>query len=849
LNSPAPGAKQRTSDRPRGRLLVRCLAPGLALQLILGLAFGGNPDALAEAQEHLQAERWGPAVELLQKHVARISGDALAHHLLGGALLELEDPDRGAYHLARAADIFDERGETRQAKRVRSALSRADPLNSRRERLFRDATTRLYKAAKELFEDGHAARALAILDALLPVRSGKDAGRLERLHGEVQSAFEEVDLDGAGAEAGLEGKDDDGNWPLVTLESEHYVLRANLEEEVVQLVADTMDDIHGYYVELYFDGDESAVPKAKATIRVHPTRESMLSNWSGGSAPEGWWSPGENQVTCYDTRTTTGRLQWMLETLFHEASHQFMSLLNRRGGRAPTWLNEGTSSFFEGAVAMADHRVLWPDAALSRLRNLAAALQSQSDEVTLEKVLGYAEGGSYPGSYYAWGWGLVYFMQQFEDPKTLRHSYRELYGRYRERMTRRGGDSRAVFEEIFLGAGSPLAHESLDDFRRDWKAWILDEVRPLHLAAKPTRRSLRMERVTRYIDAALEAADNRKAPVSEEELLGRALLHVEYVRSKIDGEDHFDLELIALQARIFLDLGHKESAAPLVALQLELADEGHWSPDEETYAALEKQLKKLDSRNYALRRAMSAQRGLSRSARKLLAAYEKAKQPLPLRAYTFAARMGAALDDREFLLKSAAQMRSEVRAAGLLAGEVHSLVAPRKRWMTIFNAEAKDFTQGDAFLGLAAVRPAGYINTAIELSEEYELRATFRRDGGQYRSTCHGLVIAGGEASDWLIFGLLKDGKAGLWRLALAGGGGVVTRKIESFYLEPPPSDDADLEVAVHIGAAGEVTIAVEGCETIETELPGEISSKRFAGIYVKDGRTELLDPVVELFP
>ncbi len=808
------------------------------------LALGGAPrlDTIGEAQGYVDAKQWSSARDLLLPYVARTSGDAMAHRLLGRALLELDQHDLAAYHLGRAATLFDAAKDTSAAKKTRRDLMKADPLNGRRERLLRDTTTKLYKAAEKLFKDGHPERASAILVPLLKVATGKDASKAERLHEKVRATFEEVDLD----KAGSDGKQD-GSWPLITYEGEHYILEANLEQEVVQLVADTMDDIYSYYVLLYFDGDAKAAKTEKAVIRVHPTREAMLDHWKGESAPEGWWSPSENKVTCYDTRTSTGRLEWMLETLFHEASHQFMTLLNRRGGSAPTWLNEGTSSFFEGATAMADHRVLWPDAAIMRLRNLASMLQSGSDEVTLEKVIGYSQPSSYPGNYYAWGWGLVYFMQQYEDPETLEYVFRPLYASYRESSTKQRKNSRELFDEVFVGKGSPLGHESFEDFRRDWSEWILKEIQPLHLAPKPKRRELRMERVERYLAAASLA--EKRAPVSKQELLRRALGHVEYVRSVIDGDEHPDVELIALQAKIFEDLGRPESAAPLLSIQLELADEGVWSPDEETYAALEERLQKLDRKNYALRRAKSTMRALVRNTSKLLEDYRDEDSPMPLCAYTLAAQMGQVLDDKETLLPLAAQLRDELRELGLLAGEIRTLVAPRKSWMTIFNADPKSFEQSPELLSLEAVRPSGFINTSFELTDEYELRATFKRDGEQYRSTCHGLVIAGVKQGDWLVFGLLKNGKAGLWRLKLSGSGGVVTKKIETFYLDPTPEDDQDLHVAVHVSDGRSVTIQVEGCELLETELPEDLPEGRFAGVYVKDGTTELVDPVVELFP
>ena len=825
------------------RALIICgLLLAIAAPFSNAISAGGG-EIHDEATQLLGQERWEDAAALLREHLGHTSDDAQGHALLGRALLSLKERDEAAHHLAAAVRIYEAQGDKRNSANARRDLAKADGLNGRRERLRRDLTSKLYKSAEQLSESGHPERALEILNRILPVATGKDAAKVTKLREQVRAAFEEVDLDKAGEERGEEGI-----WPLITYESKHYVLKANLEEKLTKLVADTMDDVHNFYVLVYFDGDEKAAKGAKATIRIHPDRETMLGNWQGGSAPEGWWSPGENQVTCYDTRTTRGNLDWMLETLFHEASHQFMTLLNQRGGNAPAWLNEGTASFFEGTTAMADGRVLWPDAAIGRLQNLAAMLEGNGEPGVIE-VIGYSQPGSYPGNYYAWGWGLAYFMQQYEDPETLEYVYRPLYARYRSTITSRGGDSMALFKEVFLGEDSPLEHETLSDFDKDWQRWILRRIKPLHISNKPERRTLRKSLVERYLDAAAKATDDKKAPVSERELLERALGHIEYIRTRIDGEEHPDVVMISLQADIFERLERPEAAAPLVQTLLDLADDGIWAPSDEEYEAFEKRLKGLDRKNWALRRAQSAKRTLARTSRKLLEEYLEADEPMPLRAYTFAATFGAALADKDGLLPAAVELRSEVRELGLLAGEVHALFAPRKEWMTIYNSKAKNFELAPRFISLESVRPVGYLNTSFELGDEYEVRATFRRDGEMYSSTCHGVVIAGVKEGDWLVFGLLKSGKAGLWRMKLSGGGGVTTKKIETFYLDPPPEDGEDLSVRVHVTDGRTLEIRVGDCEPIESALPDDLPDGRFAGIYVKDGETRLESPVVEIYP
>jgi len=802
------------------------------------------PDGVHErARELIEGREWQAAVELLREHLKGAAQDALANELIGRALLALGRRDEAAHHLATAVASIESGGDPRAARFARRDLARADPFNSRRERFFRDVASKLYKAAEALHESGHPERALDLLERIEPIARGKGADEVRALRAKVRAAFEQIDLDEAGVE-----RSEEGFWPLVELESEHYRLRCNLEPEVVELVADTMDDLHAYYVQLYFDGDEKAARGARATIRVHPDKRSMLGEWQGaGAGPEGWWSPGENQVTCYDTRTSTGSLDWMLTTLFHEASHQFMSLLARKGGWAPSWLNEGTATFFEGAVAMADHRVLWPDAALERLQNLALMLKAGGGPAASE-VVGYSGGGSYPPEYYPFGWGLVYFMQQYEDPGTLVYAYRPLYARYREEITTKGGDSMRLFERTFLGPGSPLGHATFDDFAADWKAWILDEVEPLHLAPPRERRALRSARIERYARAAGVAAGDRKAPVAEDDLLRRALGHVEYVRTRIDGEESPDLELFLLQADLLERLGRPAGAAPLVQRVLDLADEGVLALDQERYAMLEERLKRLDRRNWALRNARSRVRGLTRAARILVEDYQAGDEPLILRAYTFAAAAGRALDDQEVLLPAAGRLRDRARAAGLLLGQVRPFATRAGDWTTIFSSPALSLRCSRERIEIKSVRPSAYVDTSFEVGPEYELRARVRRAGEVFMSSAHGLVIAAAREGDWLAFGFGRGGHAGLWRFSPTPGG-AISRSVETLFLDPPLADGEQPELVVHVAADRTVEIRIEGREPIRTALPEDLGRPRHVGVFVKDGECVLERPAIEIFP
>lgn len=803
-------------------------------------------DALAEARAALARDAAEEAAALVRAQLARGASDPRAHALLAECYLALRNADAAAHHLALASELFEARGDVREARRAAADLRRADPLTTRRERLLEDMGARLLEAAERLQQHGHGERALELLERLLPIATGSAAGRVRALHERVRAAFERVDLDAEGA-----GDSAAGPRLLRHHESAHYRFEANLEPEVLERLGRTLDAVHAYYVAIFFDGDAGRARADKATVRIHSDWESMAGEWAGGrgSAPQGWWSPGENRVVCYDTRSSSGSLEGMLATLFHEASHQFTTLL-ARGGSIPSWFNEGTASFFEGAVAMADDRVLWPDAALGRLQSLVVALQHpRADTPKLEAVLGWDQPGSYPASYYAWGWGLVYFLQQYEDRDTLRHVYRPLYVRYRQEILSGARGSREVFDQVFLGRESPLGHRTLEEFERDWRRWILEEVRPLHLTPKEQRRALRLERARAYVAAADVAAGQRRPALTPGELLERALGHVEYVRAALDGPERPAGELLLEQAELLVRLGRDSSAAPLLEQVLDLADQGRFELEEARYAALERRLRNLDASNWALRAARSRIQGLGRAARRLVGDY-RAQDPTPvLRAYTFAAAAAAALGDAD-LLAQAAELRSRAHASGLLTGRVEPLAARRRDgWYTVVTAEPRRFEPEADRILLDAVRYLPMISPDLEPGPDYELRGRIERLGEVTLGAAHGFVIAAERDGEAWLAGLTDDGHVALWKIRRLPGGGARTDRLVTLELDPPLPPGESIDFAVRVNDGNRIQVRVADRAPLEHALGERLPARRHVGVFVKDGALRVHGPLLEVLP
>ncbi|MFT7485616.1 MAG: tetratricopeptide (TPR) repeat protein, partial [Candidatus Paceibacteria bacterium] len=214
--------------------------------LLSGAALLPAPDdSLETATQLLQKKSYVEASALLEDLLLRDALNPALHEQMGLALLGLGAAGRAAQRFDIALELLGDGGDPNQVKRVTRSLQRADPLEKRRSKLRRDATSGLYKASKKLFELGNTERALAAITGLERLAEGKDAPNLVALLEEILASSREVNLD----EETQERKEGE-SWPLLTYKSEHYILEANLEREVVELVAATMDDIHGYYVDL-----------------------------------------------------------------------------------------------------------------------------------------------------------------------------------------------------------------------------------------------------------------------------------------------------------------------------------------------------------------------------------------------------------------------------------------------------------------------------------------------------------------------------------------------------------------------------------------------------------------------
>lgn len=286
------------------------------------------------------------------------------------------------------------------------------------------------------------------------------------------------------------------------IKTENYTLTTNMGWELAEAMSQAMEQMNRFYRKV-FRHKERGGGTGRCAIHVYSNRIGFLANVDPDQHDTaGFFVPGENRVSTYDPRPDGETIAELWATLFHESSHQFTEMIF--AGAAPSWLDEGTASYFEGSRLQPNGRVennLVVDYYLQMLVETLAA-----GKPSLRQVLEYNMPESYPADYYPTGWGLVYFFRNYEDANS-ECVYAPLYAKYMDSY-RTGGkhDKFERFVEIFITKPKLDGVATFEDFEARFKAWI-DELNDLHYGP-PSRAEKIVERARRQrkagrVDAAV----------------------------------------------------------------------------------------------------------------------------------------------------------------------------------------------------------------------------------------------------------------------------------------------------------------------------------------------------------
>ena len=485
-------------------------AATLAASARSALAAGSNDEALKLAEEALE---WSPEdVALLELAAQAAEAD--------------KEPDRALFYAAQALELALAPEQAALAERLRKLIGDLDPLAGRDQALLGD-----YAAALLVLGNDCASRKLWVnaVDLLNRTQGSSSAGAGEAALAKVYDNKKAVE---ALLESGLDvpirprkkrisaakaAAEDQlhSSWDKAwEIKGSCYTIKTDMPRELAEQMSIAMEQMNAFYRKVFHVKEHGGGDTARVTISVYKSRAEFDEHEKKPDADVlGFFVPGQNRVATYDPRQDGRALAELWSTLFHESSHQFTDLIS--ADEIPAWLNEGTASYFEGARLLANASVetnLVPEERLGWLPDLF-----KKGEPTLKDVVSYFKPGSYEADYYPMGWGLVYFLLNYENDKSQR-VYLPLYRDYMAAYKSGGKhDVLGRFVEFFVTRPKDPAVRSFEDFEARWKKWCLAQ-HELYFGPPAVADTLiergRKQRADKQPDAALESfrAALRKRP-------------------------------------------------------------------------------------------------------------------------------------------------------------------------------------------------------------------------------------------------------------------------------------------------------------------------------------------------
>jgi tetratricopeptide (TPR) repeat protein len=295
------------------------------------------------------------------------------------------------------------------------------------------------------------------------------------------------------------------------LDTPHYRIRTNAGWEVLTSAAIAMEAVHIFYRETWgivpdpqpakVDPELRDITVPRIDLNIYATREEYLKRTG---SPE--WSGGVfkgSEVATYSSGGESGARNWRqkMRTLFHEASHQFMSVAV--GTSVPSFVNEGVACLFEGIELLPNGNIKRDLPVMTYLNTIVNKL----DEGTLPKLRDVMD-PKYDNrpEFYAPRWGIMYYLRMFVDEQGS-YVYRDLLQDYIFDFKRGArGNMDEHFAEFFLEPTDRPGIESFDDFEADWKLWIQalkQEASSKGKRVEEYRRQAKLARLKKQHDTAL----------------------------------------------------------------------------------------------------------------------------------------------------------------------------------------------------------------------------------------------------------------------------------------------------------------------------------------------------------
>jgi tetratricopeptide (TPR) repeat protein len=242
----------------------------------------------------------------------------------------------------------------------------------------------------------------------------------------------------------------------------HYVVMTDMSAEKTMLYGTRLEAAYKYYAEAFKDAFREDPRRPKPRVAIFNTREAYLTygelTLSGRQEwTLGYFHPLYKELLLFEDVDHEATLQ----TLYHEAFHQFMSMMVPK---APYWYNEGIAEFMGGIkveVGKAGQSKIVERARVleGRLKALKMALPMalKFQDIMLQTPSQFYSG---PVSFkYAQAWSMVHFFYEHEQGK-----YRPRIENYFKKL-KDGGDPKAAFDAGF-GDADPEA------LQKEWLEYV-----------------------------------------------------------------------------------------------------------------------------------------------------------------------------------------------------------------------------------------------------------------------------------------------------------------------------------------------------------------------------------------
>ncbi len=446
---------------------------------------------LSAGLDHQAAGRLVEARDAFNSVLERDSGNLRAMAGLAEVAASSGDSDEEVYFLGRYVDrasrIRELAPEARKTQRLfEKALREKDPYLGKVESYRRAHLRRLIKLGAEHLKKGRFHEAKMIFEEVIHLAPDSEEARV---------AFRRIETEGGNELAAdrLFGEEDIFNdvtsewvekqnarhatWDTAWKEKlDNYTVITDGGYVLLKVTALALEQLDVFFRTFYqYKTKGGDAPHIQVKIFKDRTEFMEIGKphveWAGGyyngSAvvtydPRGNQEADDGRASIEPSRT----LQGLIQTISHEVSHHFVNIAP--GSGVPPWLNEGLASFFEGIRLKSNNRIEWNLVAPHRLQPLVTYLNGPKPpnlaNIIACKVDDYR-------IYYPYGWGVVYFLYNYENDEG-KYVFRKALNDYRA-MYVSGVDHLERFVKFLIVRPKVDGIETFEDFEKVFKTFIL----------------------------------------------------------------------------------------------------------------------------------------------------------------------------------------------------------------------------------------------------------------------------------------------------------------------------------------------------------------------------------------